>query len=56
MREYELIYVVQPDLDEATLVSVIDRVNDLIKASNGEIIKTERWGKRKTGIPCAEID
>jgi len=56
MREYELIYVVQPDLDEVTLVSVIERVNDLIKTSNGEIIKTERWGKRKLAYPVRKLN
>ncbi len=55
MREYELIYVLQPDLDETTVVATIERVNELIKTNNGEIIKTERWGKRRLAFPIRKL-
>lgn len=55
MREYELIYVIQPDLDEATLESVVDRVNELIKTNKGEIVKTDRWGKRRLAYPIRKL-
>lgn len=51
MREYELIYIVQADLDESAISSVIEKVDDLIKNNQGEIIKSERWGKRKLAYP-----
>lgn len=55
MREYELIYVVQADLDEATLNAVVERVDELVKNNNGEILKTDRWGKRKLAYPIRKM-
>jgi small subunit ribosomal protein S6 len=56
MREYELIYVVQADLDEAMLNTVIERVDELVKSNNGEAMKTERWGKRKMAYPIRKMN
>ncbi len=47
MRQYELIIIVQPDLDEETTTGVIDRVKGLITDSGGEILNTELWGSRQ---------
>ncbi|MFN2302354.1 MAG: 30S ribosomal protein S6 [Anaerolineales bacterium] len=47
MRQYELILIVQPDLDEETTNGVIDRVKNLITDNGGEIQKTEVWGSKQ---------
>jgi small subunit ribosomal protein S6 len=51
MREYELIYLVHPDLDENSLNEIVNRISGWITESGGEIIKTEIWGKRKLAYP-----
>ena len=47
MRQYELILIVQPDLDEEANDAVITRVNSLITDNNGEILKTDLWGSKQ---------
>ncbi len=47
MREYELVFIVHPDLDENAFKEVIDRVKNWIIEAGGAIIKDEIWGKRK---------
>ena len=47
MRQYELIFIVHPDLDDDALKEVIDRVSSWISDEDGEITNTELWGKRK---------
>lgn len=47
MREYELVFIVHPDLDENALNEVINRVRGWIVDAGGEITKTDLWGKRK---------
>jgi len=39
MRQYELILIVQPDLDEEATNSVIDRVKDMITNNDGRSSK-----------------
>jgi len=55
MREYELVYIVQPDLDEATLTSVVECVDELVKNNNGEVVKTDHWGNRKLAYPIRKL-
>lgn len=47
MRQYELILIVQPDLDEEATTAVIDRVKEMITSNGGEILKTDLWGSRQ---------
>ncbi len=47
MRNYELILILQPDLEDETRSGVIERINTMITESGGEIIKTDIWGTRQ---------
>lgn len=51
MREYELIYIVHPDIDENAFNDIVERVNGWITSSDGEISKTDIWGRRKLAYP-----
>ena len=51
MREYELIFIVHPDLDETATTEVVDRVKGWITEAGGTIDKTTPWGKRKLAYP-----
>lgn len=56
MHKYELIYILQADLDEATLDAAVETIDTLIKNNQGEIAKTERWGKRKLAYPIRKTN
>lgn len=47
MRKYELVCVIQPDLDEAAFNGVLDRVKGWVTESGGSVDKVDVWGKRK---------
>ncbi len=47
MRKYELVCIVQPDLDEAAFNGVLDRVKSWVAESGGTVDKVDTWGKRK---------
>ncbi len=47
MRNYELVCIVQPDLDETALNEVVERVKGWITDAGGNVSKTDVWGKRK---------
>ena len=51
MREYELIFIVHPDLEEAATTEVVDRVKNWITEAGGKIDKETPWGKRKLAYP-----
>ncbi len=51
MREYELIFIVHPDLETAAFDEVVEKVQGWITEEGGEISKVDVWGKRKMAYP-----
>ena len=51
LREYELVYVLQPGLDDAALQGFEKRMADLSASQGGTDIVTEPWGKRNLAYP-----
>ena len=47
MRQYELILIVQPDLDEEPTKDVVERVKSMITDNGGIIQKTDIWGTKQ---------
>lgn len=49
--EYELVYIIQPNLDEAGITELNDRIAQSIATQGGSITKTEVWGRRGLAYP-----
>jgi small subunit ribosomal protein S6 len=47
MRKYELICILQPDLDETASKGALERIQGWVTESGGSVDKTETWGRRK---------
>ena len=47
MRKYELVCLIQPDLDETAFNGVLDRVKTWVAESGGSVDKVDVWGKRR---------
>ncbi len=53
MKAYELLYFVDPSIDEDTRATVTKRINDTIAQAKGKVDNVEEWGKRKLAF---EVD
>ena len=47
MRKYELVCLIQPDLDEAAVTGIVDRIKGWVTDSGGSIDKVDMWGKHR---------
>ena len=47
MRKYELVCIVQPELDETAFKGVVDRVSGWVTDSGGSVDKVDVWGRKK---------
>ena len=56
MREYELVLIIHPDLDETAFNEIVERVSGWITEDGGEIIKTDIWGKRQLAYPIRKLN
>lgn len=55
MREYELVYIVRPDMEEEGLEAVKSKVNEVISASGGQVKEVDVWGKRRLAYPIQRL-
>lgn len=55
MRSYELIFIIQPDLDENAFNDIIERVKGWINEGSGQVEKVDLWGKRKLAYPIRKL-
>jgi small subunit ribosomal protein S6 len=55
LKNYELLYLVHPDLEGST-DKVSEKVAGFISKVDGEITNQEDWGKRKLAYPVAKND
>lgn len=47
MRDYELVIIVTPEIDEAATAEVVDKVKSWITEAGGSIESFEEWGRKK---------
>lgn len=51
MRNYELAYIADPDLDDEQIKSLEERIQSWIEAASGKTVNIDRWGKKKLAYP-----
>jgi small subunit ribosomal protein S6 len=54
-RDYELVVVISPALDEDETKGTIDRIHGLITGAGGELVKEEEWGMRRLAYPIKDF-
>jgi len=47
MRNYELVCIFQPDLDETAFKGAVERVSNWVTEADGSMDKLEVWGRRR---------
>lgn len=47
MRQYELAYIIHPDLDETAFKEAVDRIQGLVEAGGGKVTNAEIVGKKR---------
>lgn len=51
MRDYELVMVVDPEVGDEGLPSVVDRIHAFIQEQGGAIKNVDQWGRRRLAYP-----
>jgi small subunit ribosomal protein S6 len=47
MRQYEIVFIVHPELEESGFSEIIERAKGWITTAGGSITKEDIWGKRR---------
>ena len=51
LRAYEVMIIVDPEVDEAGVKVVVTRVTDLVQADSGRVATLDNWGRRRFTHP-----
>jgi small subunit ribosomal protein S6 len=54
VRSYELMLLLHPTMEEEAIDAVIEKVSSIITSANGEVVKVDKWGKRRTAYEVKE--
>jgi len=46
MREYEVMLILPPDVEDPTVQGVVDKISTIL-GDNGEVGEVTRWGRRR---------
>ena len=55
MRDYELVAIISPELDEDGVTEIIDKVSQSIDSRGGVVEGVDKWGVRKLAYPIKKF-
>ncbi len=55
MRDYELTYIVHPQLDREGLAATVEEVKGLVESTGGVVHKVDLWGLRRLAYPIQKV-
>jgi small subunit ribosomal protein S6 len=53
MRDYELVFIIRPNIDDDGVSRVVEQVTQLVKAGDGAVTSVDVWGRRTLAYPIA---
>ena len=55
MRDYELVALISPEVDEEGVSRIVDKVSQSIDSRGGVVEDIKEWGKRKLAYPIRKF-
>jgi small subunit ribosomal protein S6 len=55
MRDYELVAIISPEVDEEGMSKIIDKVTQSINSRAGVVEETRKWGRRRLAYPIKKF-
>ena len=55
MRDYELVAIINPEVDEERMSKIMDRVTQSINSYGGVVEETKQWGRRRLAYPIKKF-
>jgi small subunit ribosomal protein S6 len=55
LNDYELVFIVSPDITDEALEPMLNNITQLITNKNGTIVEVARWGRKKLAYPIKHL-
>ncbi len=56
MREYETVFVLHPQVDDAGIEKQIEEIRKTVTGGQGEVTGVYKWGRRKLAYPIRKVN
>jgi small subunit ribosomal protein S6 len=56
MRDYELMYIVRPNIADEELTGMTDKVDTMVSNLGGSVSEKNPWGKRRLAYPIDKYE
>jgi small subunit ribosomal protein S6 len=56
VSNYELVYIINPNITEEAMPEVINKISDLVKKNGGNVAEVIPWGKKKFSYPVKKFN
>ncbi len=51
MRDYELAFIIEPNIDDEGVTGVVDKVSQFVQAIEGTVASVDVWGRKTLAYP-----
>jgi small subunit ribosomal protein S6 len=55
MRNYEVMFILKPDLEEEVYGQFIEKYSAIITDGGGEVVSVDKWGKRRLAYEIMDL-
>ena len=55
MRKYEMMVILNPEIDERTVAPALEKLLNVVSANGGSVDATDIWGKRRLAYQIEKI-
>ena len=55
MREYDLVAIIDPEVDEEGISEITDKISKFISDRGGVVDRVDNWGKRRLAYPVKKF-
>ncbi len=55
MRKYEIMYIIQPNIEDEAKKALIERFDGVLTSNGAEIIESKEWGKRRLAYEINDL-
>ncbi|MCL5961263.1 MAG: 30S ribosomal protein S6 [Chloroflexi bacterium] len=55
MRDYELVYIISPEISAEDIEKITQKVAGLIEGNGGEVTETQAWGRKRLAYPIQDF-
>lgn len=54
MRDYELAFIIEPNIDGEGVTGVVEKISQFVQATDGSVASVDVWGRKTLAYPIKD--